>query len=167
MKVGKPEEPRQYTAAYIDVLDARIRYRHVLFPDDSRLLPEYDNEILALNAERLEISKKVPILHKADVIDLSVRQYCHTARMNFEKCKDFDSKRQFLLEYVEKIVYQNEDVAIYASVPIQDGRDESEQSKIEFRILGKITTKDRTGKYLKYGIGVKNITLPQYNGFQK
>lgn len=87
--------------------------------------------------------------------------------MALEKCSDFDSKRQFLLDYVEKIVYVNEDVAIYGSLPLLLNAPEEEQGKLEFRISGKITEADRFSRRAKYGTGIIDITLPQYNGFKK
>ena len=57
-------------------------------------------------------------------------------------------------------------VVVQGLIPLQLQADsEDEQEKIEFRIPGKITDKDRFNRYAKYGTGIKTVTLPQYNGF--
>ena len=126
----------------------------------------YDKEINTCNAERLEISQSIPVLHKAEVVDTSIKQYCHGVKLRLEKCSDFESKRQFLLDHIDKVVYHNEDVAIHGFVPILEGPPE-DQGKIEFRIPDKITQADRFGRYLKYATAGQKISLPQFNGFPK
>jgi hypothetical protein len=39
------------------------------------------------------------------VIDASVRQYSEAVRANFAQATDFDTKKQFLLDHVDKVVY--------------------------------------------------------------
>lgn len=74
---------------------------------------------------------------------MSIRQFCSAAKARFEKCSNFDSKRQFLLEHIEKVVYQKYKVMIRGSVPIKlrtyaDPDQTSEASKIPFRIEGAV-----------------------------
>jgi len=63
--------------------------------------------------------------------------------MRFAHCFNFDTKRQFLLDHVEKAIYHRYKVTVTGSVPIKtqtsDGR-ESETRKLPFCITGEIDT---------------------------
>jgi hypothetical protein len=72
------------------------------------------------------------------VIDGALAQYCAGARNRFEQCSDFASTRQFLLDYVEKIVLSHDDITITGRITLGIG----EQS-LPFRIKTAITREDR------------------------
>jgi hypothetical protein len=60
-----------------------------------------------------------------------------------EKCIDFDSKRQFLLDYVEKIIHEKNCIYLYGSVPIklkayEDSSQPLGASNLRFCIKNKI-----------------------------
>lgn len=100
---------------------------------------EYDNELNRLKGEKGELLKKIPLLHKKEVIDVSIEQYCDNAKTRFERCIDFETKRRFILDYIEKIIYENGKVEIHGSVPIklkayEDENQNTELAKIEFCI---------------------------------
>lgn len=100
-----------------------------------------DNEINGIKIERAELLKKIPLLHKRNIVDASISQFCDTTRARFQKCTDFENKRQFLLDYIESIIYRPNKITIVGSVPIQlvvynDPDQPSEASKITFRIDG-------------------------------
>lgn len=64
---------------------------------------------------------------------------CETAKVRFERAKDFNSKRQFLLDFIENVEYDHGKIAVKGSVPIQlqaykDPTQTSEAEKIEFSI---------------------------------
>lgn len=126
----------------------------------------YDAKIGLLNEERLGIVRQIPSIHKDDVVEASIKQFCRTAQLRFEKSIDFDTKRQFFLDYIDKVVYFEDQIAIHGSVPIERGTDGEEQGKIEFKIPGKITKAERKARYMKYRSGYEQITLPQFNGFK-
>ena len=50
-------------------------------------------------------------------------------------CSDFDANRRFLVDHVDRIIYDRYDVAIVGTIPV---RTESGESKLPFRIEGKI-----------------------------
>ena len=110
---------------------------------------DYDNEILKLKKKRSDILKRIPLLHKTKVIDASIRQYCETAQMRYQQCVDFETKRQFLLDYVEKVTYWKDKLAVHGAVPVllkQEYADtneilDSETNKVEFCIESKNITK--------------------------
>jgi site-specific DNA recombinase len=78
------------------------------------------------------------------IIDGALAQYCAGARNRFEHCSDFASTRQFLLDYVEKIVLSPDGIAIVGRVPLGTG----EQS-LPFRIETAITQEDRRADRLR------------------
>ena len=104
----------------------------------------YDREIARVRADRDELLKKIPLLHKSGVVDASVRQFCSVARTRFEKAVDFENKRKFLLDHIESVIYYPDKITIVGSVPIQlpayaDPDQPSDASKIIFRIDGPLT----------------------------
>ncbi len=103
-----------------------------------------DNEVSALNKQRMELIRRVPLLHKPKVIDASILQYCQSARIQYQQSNDFSSKREFLVNYIEQITYWNDRIAVHGSVPIRIDQQntntesgESETSKLEFIITTK------------------------------
>jgi hypothetical protein len=63
-------------------------------------------------------------------------------RARFERCADFESKRQFLRDHVEKVIFLRSNVTIVGSVPIeQDPQQPSAANRLEFRIEGAIDRK--------------------------
>lgn len=52
------------------------------------------------------------------MIDASVHQYVEALRARLEKANDFDTKRQFLLDNIDRVVYANDRVALCGSVPM-------------------------------------------------
>jgi hypothetical protein len=73
--------------------------------------------------------------HHEDFVDASIRQFCATAKARLQGCSDLDANRQFLVDHIERVTYNRYHVAIAGSIPI---RTESEESKLPFRIKGKI-----------------------------
>jgi site-specific DNA recombinase len=132
----------------------------------------YDGEINALASEHDELMKQIPLLHKTDAVDTSIRQYCEAARIRFDKCTDFETKRQFLLEHVEKVVYEDDKFTVCGSVPMKhtshdDGNQPSDASKIAFKISGAISTCERLSRsnakkelYAKRGF-TPTVTMPK------
>jgi hypothetical protein len=111
----------------------------------------YVNENVALHKRRhqLELRKVqlvegIPVLHQKS-IDAAIRQFCQTARPRFEKAVDFDAKRQFLLDHVEKIIYNRHHVVVTGSVSVkplgrETGSEPEHVRKLEYRIEGRIDT---------------------------
>jgi hypothetical protein len=51
--------------------------------------------------------------------DVSIRQFSDAARARFEHCTTFDDKRQFLVDHVERVIYDRYRVTVIGSVPIK------------------------------------------------
>jgi hypothetical protein len=91
--------------------------------------------------------KQIPLLHNKDTVDISVRRFCATAKAEYRKCKDNrDKQREFLLKYVDKIVYYNDRVAFYGHVPVLVNNTNDNLAKLEFVINEKIATAERFGR---------------------
>jgi hypothetical protein len=73
--------------------------------------------------------------HHEDFVDASVRQFCATAKARLQACSDFDANRLFLVDHVERVIYDRYNVAIVGSIPV---RIESKESKLTFQIEGRI-----------------------------
>jgi hypothetical protein len=102
-----------------------------------------DKELHRLKSKKAEFISKLPPIHK-DSIDLSIRHFCDTARVRVGTCFNFETKRQFLLDYVQRIIYRQYKVTVIGSVPIwmntNEDRQLSETRKMEFRLEGEIDT---------------------------
>jgi hypothetical protein len=111
----------------------------------------YVNENVALDKRRhhlelrkMQLVKGIPVLHQKS-IDTAIHQFCQAAKLRLQMARDFDAKRQFLLDHVEKIVYNRYHVVVIGSVPVKPiGRegttDPEHVRKLEYRIEGRIDT---------------------------
>ena len=99
-----------------------------------------DQELHRLTAKRAAL---LPLLHDAEAVSASVRDFCERARARLENCHDFESKRHFFTDYVPRVVYTRHKVTVRGSVPIMPkagvGQDQSSgAATFEFRIEGEI-----------------------------
>ncbi|MBN1325547.1 recombinase family protein [Candidatus Falkowbacteria bacterium] len=99
----------------------------------------YDLEINELKAKRSDLIKHTTLLEKPEIINASINTYCEKAKSQFNICNDFSSKRQFLLDYADKITFQQhaigvDKVRLWGSVPIKLPDQLDEKIKIEFKI---------------------------------
>ncbi len=63
-----------------------------------------------------------------------VRQFCASARAEFEACHDLGSTRKFLLDHIDRIVFNRHRVTIFGAIAQNDPRD----AALPFRIEGAI-----------------------------
>ena len=97
-----------------------------------------DRDLERLTREKAELAAALRSSLHEDFVDASLRQFCASARARFQACADFDAKRQFLADHVERVIYNRYKVTIAGSVPVQSA---SGETKLPFRIEGEI---DRT-----------------------
>ena len=105
-----------------------------------------------ITAEKAELIKQIPLLHKKELVDTSIKQYSELVRIQFAKCVDFDSKRQFLLDHIDKIVYWTDKVEFHGLIPIElnvyeGNRHKTESAKIPFCIKDTIGRNERFGRH--------------------
>jgi hypothetical protein len=99
-----------------------------------------DQELHELKSKKTEFVGGLPLLHK-ESIEPSIWQFCDIARVRFERCATFDDKRQFLVDYVERVIYDRYRVTVIGSVPIKmhfGNSQEIETRKIAFCLRGEI-----------------------------
>ena len=111
---------------------------------------QYDKDISKARAQRDELVKRIPVLLNPQLIDVSVRQHVEAVKTRLETATDFDTKRRFLLDHIDKVVYANDRIALYGSMPVDLPSDEApgqptERTKIGFCIEGILNRKIRVG----------------------
>jgi len=100
-----------------------------------------DQESMKIKTKRAELLRKIPLLHKKEIVDFSMRQFCDGTEAGLEKCSDADAQRQFVLDSVEKVIYNRYKITIIGAVPIRTSDlDQGADSKIPFKIEGQIDT---------------------------
>ncbi|MCC7356748.1 MAG: recombinase family protein [Candidatus Doudnabacteria bacterium] len=97
----------------------------------------YDEEVGNLQTKRAELLKYLPLFQKPEVIKASTEQYCKTLKSQFTRCGDFNSKRQFLLDYIAKVEYRkngksDDKIKLIGAIAIEVSKDET--VPIEFKI---------------------------------
>jgi hypothetical protein len=98
-----------------------------------------DGELDRLMREKAGIVKGMRFPQHDEFVGISIRQFCANAQARFEGCTDFDTRRQFLVDHVERVIYNHSKVTIIGSVPVASIS--AGQTKLQFRIEGQI---DRT-----------------------
>jgi site-specific DNA recombinase len=78
----------------------------------------YDTEMTELTDEQNDLVQRMPLLHNTEAVEVAMTEYCGKAKARLERCDDFATKRQFLLDHIEKVVFWNDNVTVHGSVPI-------------------------------------------------
>jgi len=91
-----------------------------------------DVEAETTRSKRAQLLGRIALLATPKLIDASIAQFCHLARARFDQALDFESKRRFLLDYIDKITYRHDKVTLHGSVSVL-GKPMSE-TKLEFNI---------------------------------
>jgi site-specific DNA recombinase len=71
-----------------------------------------------------------------DFVDASIRQFCATGNARLRVCTDFDTKRQFLGDHVERVIFNGYRITILGSVSV---RSIAGETMLQFRIEGEIS----------------------------
>jgi hypothetical protein len=128
---------------------------------------ELDALTETLRAKGKELADNTALLRKREAIEAGIAQYCEAARARFAKCADFASTRQFISDYVEKVVFANDKVALHGQVPIQHTQGNNiETSMLPFRIESKITKEERkrermrAAESISYQQSIASISTP-------
>jgi hypothetical protein len=113
-----------------------------------------DQELHALKHKKQEFTRGLPLLH-TESVDLSIQQFCGAARARFERCTTFEDKRQFLVDFIERVVYDRYRVSVIGSVSIKTqihNSQEIETRKLSFCLRGEIdkTTLHKTKPRKKF-----------------
>jgi hypothetical protein len=106
----------------------------------------YDAEATELRRQKAALMQSTPLLDQQDAVEARIAQYCEDARASLKRCRDFVSKRQFLLDHMEKVTFIDDKVTIHGSVAVTaTGRAsaETETCGLEFRISDQITPEEK------------------------
>jgi site-specific DNA recombinase len=111
---------------------------------------ELDGMIEALRARRRELDENAALLRGTEAIEAGLAQFCQAARRRLAKCDDFPAKRQFLLDYVRKVVILKDKVSFHGGVPIRmEQHGEIETNEMPFCIESEITADERYRERMK------------------
>jgi site-specific DNA recombinase len=94
-----------------------------------------DEKLQRLERTKAKLASAAQSAQHEDFVDASVRQFCATAKARLQACSDSDTNRRFLVDHVERVIYDRYNTTIVGAVPV---RTESGESKLPFRIEGKI-----------------------------
>jgi hypothetical protein len=97
-----------------------------------------DEKLERLVREKAKLAAALRSPQQEDFVDAKIRQFCANADARLQECADFDDRRAFLAEHVERVIYNRYDITIVGSVPVQSG---SGNAKLPFRIEGEIDIK--------------------------
>jgi hypothetical protein len=71
-----------------------------------------------------------------DFVDAIIRRFSATGNALLRTCTDFDTKRQFLKDHIERVIFNGYRIAILGSVPVPSIAGET---TLQFRIEGEIS----------------------------
>jgi hypothetical protein len=102
----------------------------------SRQSRALDDKLGRLMLEKSKLAAALRSPEHEDFVDASVRQFCANAKARLQACTDEDSKRSFLLDHIERVIYDHYAVTVIGSVQTTTAA-----SKLPFRIQGNINIK--------------------------
>ena len=70
-----------------------------------------------------------------DGVKTAIHHFCARARAKFETCSDFDTKRQFLVEHIDRVIYNRYKITVLGYVPVGGASGKT----LPFRIEGQIS----------------------------
>jgi hypothetical protein len=94
-----------------------------------------DKDLEQLMRRKAEIAAALRSPQHENFVDASIRQFCANTNARFQSCSDFDAKRQFLVNHIERVIYTGYKITVSGSVPLQTA---SGQARLQFRIRGEI-----------------------------
>jgi hypothetical protein len=132
-------------AARIEEIGGERRRMFELYASDQLTRDAYINRNIALDKELDQLKRQKAAIAEAqspsgfEDVDDAIRQFCDRAATRLERCADFDTKRQFLVDHIEKIIYHRDKVTVIGSVPIELKQARSVTgSTLQFHVVGHI-----------------------------
>ena len=157
-------------AAKLGAIDDERRHLINGYAQECIARGEYIEASRALDERQERLTKKKVKLAAAlrspqheDFVDASIRQFCASANARFQACTDDDAKRQFLLDHIERVIYDHYKVTVTGTVSVQAA---SGETKLHFRITGAICKKEvrrkawERGQQFQQRASVESWTLP-------
>ena len=103
-------------------------------PDDLHNIQRPRSPVVKFRPKKEAVQAASREVGQSKSITASIRHYCARARARFEACDDFDTKRTFLRDYVERIVFDRGRITILGSLQLDGATPRS----LPFRIGGEI-----------------------------
>ena len=98
-----------------------------------------DAQLERLTREKGEFAKGMRDVHAGDAVTASVTRFCESARARLQQCESFEDKRQFLVDYIEKVVYARRRVTIVGAMPLLPHQSQdATATMMTFRIEGEV-----------------------------
>jgi hypothetical protein len=94
-----------------------------------------DCELERLIREKTRRAAALRSPNHEDFVDASVRQFSATTKARWYDCTNDEMRRQFLLDFIERVVFDRYKITVIGSVPVTAGPG---ASSIPFRIKGEI-----------------------------
>lgn len=84
--------------------------------------------------------------------------------MRLSQCKDFETQRQFFLDFVDHVIYYKNLVELHGYVPVRSELNDADQieTKIEYKITAEIDWAERFANYRKKS-GGSVISMMDFN----
>jgi hypothetical protein len=82
-----------------------------------------DGELERLIREKARLAAALRSPDHKDFVDASVRQFCATAKARWYACTTGEAQRQFLLDFIEGVIFDHYKITVVGSVPIQTARE--------------------------------------------
>jgi hypothetical protein len=131
--------------AGIDEIGTERRRMFELYASDQLTRDAYINRNIAFDKELDQLKEKKAAVTEAqptngfEELDDAIRQFCDRAATRLQRCTDFDTKRQFLVDHIEKIIYHRDKVILIGCVPIAFKEAQSiTGSTLPFHIEGQV-----------------------------
>lgn len=114
---------------------------------------EYDREVETLEVKRKELVRFIPLFGEANLVEMSVDEYCRNIKQRLGNCADFASKRQFFLGFTTKITYRRPDrmkakIRIHGAIPVSIPQSD-DPVLVSFTIEHKIDPKEMLARFPK------------------
>jgi hypothetical protein len=132
-------------AARIEEIGNERRRMFELYAADQLTRDAYISRNIAFDKELDQLKEKKAAVTEAqptngfEELDDAIRQFCDRAATRLQRCTDFDAKRQFLVDHIEKIIYHRDKVTLIGCVSVEHKQSQSiTGSSLPFHIEGQI-----------------------------
>jgi hypothetical protein len=78
-----------------------------------------DDKLERLVRAKVKLVTALRPTHHEDFVDASIRHFCATAKARLQTSSDFDAKRQFLVDHIERVTYNHYHVTIVGSISVR------------------------------------------------
>jgi hypothetical protein len=117
-----------------------------------------DAEMERLIREKARLAAALRSPDHEDFIDASVRHFCATAKARWCACTNNEARRQFLLDFIEGVIFDHYKITVFGAVPVETGtgsdtlpfriKDEINKGAVSRGLLAKKAALEQANQYL-------------------